>query len=144
MSNDLGGLRSRVGQPTPVGRRILPKPAHPAPERPASTTEKAAPTSELTAPAAEATSPAAPAPPKAAAPPPSGTIARSVQLDDAAEDFLDRVRSAGRRSRVDANRSAVVRLALRQLADRLSPEQIAVMLRDSQTTGSNTAGRRIV
>ena len=84
--------------------------------------------------------PVAPSPVQPAAAP--STVARSVQLDEPAEDLLDLVRSAGRRQRVDANRSATIRLALRRMAEQLSPEQIAAELKKSTTSQAKGAGRR--
>lgn len=71
------------------------------------------------------------------------TIPRSVQLDEDTDEFLDHVRSAGRRARVDANRSAVIRYALRKLRDQEAPDQIAEALR-AEKPRHGKAGRRIV
>lgn len=122
-------------------RKVAP-PRHPRKDRPTSST---APTVDVIA-APDQPSGVAPAaatvqPPEAVTEP--STVARSVQLDEASEDLLDQVRTAGRRQRVDANRSATVRLALRRMREQLSPEQIAAELKKSQTD-SKGAGRRII
>ncbi|MEV8195012.1 hypothetical protein AB0P13_23300 [Rhodococcus pyridinivorans] len=51
----------------------------------------------------------------------------TVYLTAENDDFLEDVKRAGRRSqpKIDANRAAVVRLALTRLADQMTPEQVA-------------------
>lgn len=56
----------------------------------------------------------------------------TIHLGSVEDEFLEDVFIAGRRSkagRVDANRSAVVRLALRRLADEQTPAQIVDTIR---------------
>lgn len=89
--------------------------------------------------------PAEQAPPPSAAPhhqpsatiPPSPTIAGgtdltkvSIYLDETTDNYLETVRSAARtaKPRVDATRSAVVRLALNRLAEQLSPTEVVAEL----------------
>lgn len=48
-------------------------------------------------------------------------LRQTIFLDDQSDALLEDVRRASRSRRVDANRSAVVRLALRRLADELTP-----------------------
>jgi hypothetical protein len=50
----------------------------------------------------------------------------SLYLDESTDTYLETVRAAARtaRPRVDATRSAVVRLALTRLADQLNPAQV--------------------
>lgn len=50
----------------------------------------------------------------------------SIYLDPPSDDFLESVRITGRRSkpRVDASRSAVVRLALARLSEQMAPDQV--------------------
>lgn len=65
----------------------------------------------------------------------------SIYIDARNDDFLETVRTAGRRGRVDASRSAVVRLALTMLGESLGPNEVAKELarRAPKTT---TSGRK--
>lgn len=67
----------------------------------------------------------------------------SIYLDPQGDEFLEAARIAGRRSkpRVDASRSAVVRLALARLAEQMTPDQVVreLVLRAPAHTGE---GRR--
>lgn len=59
-------------------------------------------------------------------------VKKTIYLSTREDDFLENVYLAGRRSpggKVDANRGAVVRLALRRLESELSPEQIVEEIR---------------
>lgn len=59
-------------------------------------------------------------------------VKKTIYLSTREDDFLENVYLAGRRSpggKVDANRGAVVRLALRRLEGELSPEQIVEEIR---------------
>lgn len=49
----------------------------------------------------------------------------SIYIDAKNDEFLETVRTAGRRSRVDASRSAVVRLALSLLGESFVPAEVA-------------------
>src|SRR5690606_8859853 len=83
---------------------------------------------------------ARPAQEKPAAVPPTR---RTVPLGPVEERFLDEIGIAGRRSasgRVDADRSAVIRLALRRLAEHLSVDEVVDVIREG-TTRTGGAGR---
>lgn len=59
-------------------------------------------------------------------------VKKTIYLSTREDDFLEDVYLAGRRApggKVDANRGAVVRLALRRLEGELSPEQIVEEIR---------------
>lgn len=144
MTNDLSGLRSRVGTGNrpDSGRRAIPPPQHtPA----AAAGDKDALKSDSTT-AAESRTPdttrktVSDSPQKRPAKIAHAEtlIRQTVYLDDDADDLLEKVRSASRRRRVDANRSAVIRLALRQLAAQLTPTQIV----DAIETAGKQAGPR--
>jgi hypothetical protein len=86
---------------------------------------------------------AAPPPPVPAVPPPPPPAAVgtdltkvSIYLDEPTDTYLETVRAAARtaKPRVDATRSAVVRLALNRLADQLGPAEVVAEL------GRNAAG----
>ncbi|OKH66469.1 hypothetical protein EB73_20015 [Mycobacterium sp. SWH-M3] len=88
---------------------------------------------------------AAPAP-GAATPPASGTDLTkvSIYLDDTTDASLETVRAAARatKPRVDATRSAVVRLALTRLAEQLTPAEIVAELQRSAATHSGPGRKR--
>jgi hypothetical protein len=87
-------------------------------------------------------------PPKAqpATPPASGTDLTkvSIYLDDTTDASLEAVRAAARatKPRVDATRSAVVRLALTRLAEQLTPAEIVAELQRSAATHSGPGRKR--
>lgn len=59
-------------------------------------------------------------------------VKKTIYLSTREDDFLENVYLAGRRAaggKVDANRGAVVRLALRRLESELSPEEIVDQIR---------------
>lgn len=67
----------------------------------------------------------------------------TIYLDAPTDSFLEDVIAAGRRQkpRIDS-RSAIVRLALRELADRMSPEEVVAAIRATSTKpGLPTQGR---
>ncbi len=67
----------------------------------------------------------------------------TIYLDAPTDSFLEDVIAAGRRQkpRIDS-RSAIVRLALRELAERMSPEEVVTAIRSTSTkAGSGTQGR---
>lgn len=71
-----------------------------------------------------------------------GVVKRTIHLGRAEDEFLEDIFIAGRRApagRVDANRSAAVRLAIRLLQRELSPDQIVDEIR--QGTTKPTTGR---
>lgn len=67
--------------------------------------------------------------------PPSGTELTkvSIYLDEPTDAFLEMVRGTARTAepRVDATRSAVVRLALKRLAEQLRPDEVVAQLHRS-------------
>jgi hypothetical protein len=67
----------------------------------------------------------------------------SIYLDDTADAYLETVRAAARatKPRVDATRSAVVRLALNRLAEQFTPAEIVAELQRSAAT-HNGPGRK--
>ncbi len=69
----------------------------------------------------------------------------SIYVDPNSDEFLESVRSAGRKSRpkIDASRSAVVRFALTQLAAAMTPEQIAQKLQEQAGHYGGTGRRRL-
>lgn len=104
--------------------------------------------------------PAAPAEPSAEVRPlrptskPAGEVSRAsegalapstVSLDRKTEEVLEAVRTAGRFAspKVDANRSATIRLAVARLSEQLSPEEIAAELRRRAPKGQATGRRRL-
>ncbi|MCW2539646.1 MAG: hypothetical protein JWN95_1371 [Frankiales bacterium] len=68
----------------------------------------------------------------------------SIYLDAAADDYLEAVRRVGRKSKpkVDASRSAVVRLALARLSSELTPEEALAELRKRVAESKQTLGRK--
>lgn len=104
-------------------------PAEPAPPTTplATNREPIPPTAPVTAPAAD-----------------TDLIRATIYLGGAADDWLQQVNSHAKaaRPRVDASRSAVVRLALERLQDDLSPEQIITVLRTRQATAPERPGRK--
>ncbi len=67
----------------------------------------------------------------------------TIYLDAPTDAFLEDVIAAGRRQkpRVDS-RSAIVRLALRELANKMSPEEVVTAIRATSTkAGPGTQGR---
>lgn len=115
---------SRVGaRTTPV---VLPeRPQH-------SQVPAGAPTQPFDVPQSQATSTGALAP-------------ATISLDRKTEEVLEAVRTAGRfaQPKVDANRSATIRLAVVRLAEQLSPEEIAAELRQRAPLGTGTGRRRL-
>ncbi|ARV85390.1 hypothetical protein MYCOZU1_05931 (plasmid) [Mycobacterium intracellulare subsp. chimaera] len=67
----------------------------------------------------------------------------SIYLDEHNDAYLETVRAAARttKPRVDATRSAVVRLALNRLADQLSPADVVVELQRN-AAGHTGPGRK--
>jgi hypothetical protein len=110
-----------------VSRRTLPPPRHRPRETPV----------PMPDPRPREQPPAAAAPPAEDVSPPSpradaGTDLTkvSIYLDEPTDAYLETVRAAGRttKPRVDATRSAVVRLALNRLADELGPADVIAEL----------------
>ena len=67
----------------------------------------------------------------------------SIYLDEGTDVYLETVRGAARatKPRVDATRSAVVRLALNRLADQLSPGEVVAELQRN-AAGHTGPGRK--
>lgn len=121
-------------------RRTLPPPRH----QPRST-----PVSMPTTPGPE------PAPPpRPAAAPPAPTVAQSsvasdlskvsIYLDEPTDTYLETVRVKARaaKPRVDATRSAVVRLALNRLADQLSAAEVVAELQRNAAAHTGPGRKR--
>lgn len=155
MADGLDSLNAMRAKTT-VSRRTLPPPRH----KPRSTP----------VPMPEPTSTAQPAPP--AAPPteggpvtvhddgndhldkldakasahsaPSDLIKVSIYLDDTTDTYLETVRAAARatRPRVDATRSAVVRLALTRLGEQLQPTEVVAELQRSAAAHTGPGRKR--
>lgn len=69
----------------------------------------------------------------------------TISLDRKTEELLEAVRTAGRfaHPKVDANRSATIRLAMAILREQFSPEQIVAELRRRAPEPSGTGRRRL-
>lgn len=69
----------------------------------------------------------------------------TISLDRRTEQVLEAVRTAGRFSqpKVDANRSATIRLAVARLAEQLTPEEIANELRLRAPQSQGTGRKRL-
>jgi hypothetical protein len=74
-----------------------------------------------------------------------GLAPSTVSLDRKTEEVLEAVRTAGRFSqpKIDANRSATIRLAVARLAEQLTPEQIADELRRRAPQSQGTGRKRL-
>lgn len=110
-------------------RRALPPPRH---------KPRATPVTMPETPATPEPAQLQPAPPPATSPedtpalvPPAASTATdlakvSLYLDESTDTYLETVRAAARttRPRIDATRSAVVRLALTRMAEQLNPAQV--------------------
>lgn len=84
-------------------------------------------------------------PPKVRPPASSTDLTKvSIYLDDTTDASLEAVRAAARatKPRVDATRSAVVRLALTRLAEQLTPAEIVAELQRSAATHSGPGRKR--
>lgn len=124
-------------------RRTLPPPRH----QPRST-----PVSMPTTPGPEPAPPAPPPPPAAA--PPAPTVVQSsgasdlskvsIYLDEPTDTYLETVRVKARaaKPRVDATRSAVVRLALNRLADQLSAAEVVAELQRNAAAHTGPGRKR--
>ena len=68
----------------------------------------------------------------------------SIYLDEATDAYLETVRAAARtaRPRVDATRSAVVRLALTRLAEELNPAQVVAELQRNAASHTGPGRKR--
>lgn len=141
MADGLDSLTAMRSKST-TSRRAIPPPRHQPRRTPV---DMPAAPSPATASEPPKVQPAAPAP-KAATPPASGTDLTkvSIYLDDTTDASLETVRAAARatKPRVDATRSAVVRLALNRLAEQLTPAEIVAELQRSAATHSGPGRKR--
>ncbi|MFD4268138.1 hypothetical protein [Rhodococcus sp. NPDC058481] len=96
-------------------------------------------------PAPQAPAQAAPSKPSTATSRQDDLTARTIYLDDDNDDFLEEAKRSGRREkpRVDATRSAVVRLALARLRDQMTPEQVVRELAARAAPHVGTGRRRL-
>jgi len=85
------------------------------------------------------------APPKPQAPGKNDLTPATISLDRKTEEVLVAVGAAGRfaRPKVDANRSATIRLAVAMLAKQLSPEEIVAELRQRAQPSAATGRKRL-
>jgi hypothetical protein len=141
MADGLDSLTAMRSKST-TSRRTIPPPRHQPRRTPVDMPAAPLPTAAASEPPKK--KPAAPAP--SAAPPASGTDLTkvSIYLDDTADASLEAVRAAARaaKPRVDATRSAVVRLALTRLAEQLTPAEIVAELQRSAATHSGPGRKR--
>lgn len=94
-------------------------------------------------PPAASTRPIGVPPPQAAS---TGALApATISLDRKTEEVLEAVRTAGRfaQPKVDANRSATIRLAVARLTEQLSPEEIVAELRHRAPLRTGIGRRRL-
>ncbi|MCH9731401.1 MAG: hypothetical protein K0U84_17300 [Actinomycetia bacterium] len=141
MADGLDSLTAMRSKST-TSRRTIPPPRHQPRRTPVDM--PAAPSPAAVSEPPKAQPPAAPV--SAATPPASGTDLTkvSIYLDDTTDASLEAVRAAARatKPRVDATRSAVVRLALTRLAEQLTPAEIVAELQRSAATHSGPGRKR--
>jgi hypothetical protein len=122
---------------TATSRRTLPPPRHQPRSTPVQMPEPAA--------APPATQHVEPPPPPPAAPPTGTDLTKaSIYLDEPTDAYLETVRAAARtaKPRVDATRSAVVRLALNRLAEQFTPAEVVAELQRSAAAHSGPGRKR--
>lgn len=142
MSDGLDSLTAMRAKAT-TSRRAVPPPRHqprrtpvemPAavPESPPASTPKAKPP------------PVSTPEPSTAATASTGLTKASIYLDEPTDTYLETVRTAARsvRPRVDATRSAVVRLALNRLAEQLDAAAVVAELQRSAARHSGPGRKR--
>ena len=148
--DSLSAMRAK----TAGSRRSLPPLRHqprrtpvPMPDPPPAPTHEAvtpaSAVSDLPPPAA-VTQPTTPVMPVPAAGAASELTKLSIYLDETTDNYLETVRAAARtaRPRVDATRSAVVRLALTRLAEQLNPAAVVAELQRSAATHTGPGRKR--
>lgn len=83
-------------------------------------------------------------PPPVRPAPPTDLTKVSIYLDEPTDAFLETVRTAARfaKPRVDATRSAVVRLALNRLAEQLHPSDLVAELQRKAATHTGPGRKR--
>ncbi|GAB4939983.1 MULTISPECIES: hypothetical protein [Mycobacterium] len=138
MADGLDSLTAMRNKTT-TSRRAVPPPRHPPRQTPVQMPEPAPPTP----PPAPSPRPVASGPAPMPVPGGSELAKASIYLDEHTDAYLETVRAAARttKPRVDATRSAVVRLALNRLADQLTPgEVVAELQRNAE--GHTGPGRK--
>jgi hypothetical protein len=139
--DSLSAMRNKT-----ASRRALPPPRHQPRQTPVEMPDPAL----QSPPAGQTLPPAAPprqSRPDVSPPPPitGGTDLTkvSIYLDEVTDTYLETVRSAARtaKPRVDATRSAVVRLALNRLAEQLGPAEVIAELQRN-AAGHSGPGRK--
>lgn len=137
MADGLDSLTAMRAKTT-ASRRTLPPPRHQPRRTPVPMPDPAPPVAPVSA---------APLPP--AIDPPASSAANdltkvSIYLDDPTDSYLETVRAAARtaKPRVDATRSAVVRLALTRLADQLTPGQVVAELQRNAAAHTGPGRKR--
>ena len=144
MADGLDSLTAMRNKTT--SRRALPPPRHQPRQTPVEMPDVAAPP----VPAEQAHPPIAAPRQPSPSPPVSPTITGgtdltkvSIYLDEITDNYLETVRSAARtaKPRVDATRSAVVRLALNRLAEQLGPTEVVAELQRN-ASGHTGPGRK--
>lgn len=140
MPDGLDSLAAMRTTKTATSRRTLPPPRHQPRSTPVQMPEPVAP--PPTTPHVEQPPP----PPPQAAVPPAGTdlTKASIYLDEPTDAYLETVRAAARtaKPRVDATRSAVVRLALNRLAEQFTPAEVVAELQRSAAAHSGPGRKR--
>lgn len=138
MADGLDSLTAMRSKST-TSRRTIPPPRHQPRRTPVEMPAAPSPAAASEAPKAQPAAPAAP-------PPAAGTDLTkvSIYLDDTTDASLETVRAAARatKPRVDATRSAVVRLALNRLAEQLTPAEIVAELQRSAAAHSGPGRKR--
>lgn len=135
MADGLDSLTAMRTKAT-TSRRTLPPPRHQPRQTPVPMPEPSPPAPPPPSQEAVTTGPA----PMPAA----GELAKvSIYLDESTDTYLETVRAAARttRPRVDATRSAVVRLALNRLAGQLTPGEVVAELQRN-VAGHTGPGRK--
>lgn len=139
MADGLDSLTAMRSKST-TSRRAIPPPRHQPRRTPVDMPAAPSPATASEPPKAK---PAAPTTPPPAASTGTDLTKVSIYLDDTADTYLETVRAAARatKPRVDATRSAVVRLALNRLAEQFTPEEIVAELQRS-AAAHNGPGRK--
>ncbi|MCG5434523.1 hypothetical protein LV457_19820 [Mycobacterium sp. MYCO198283] len=140
MPDGLDSLAAMRTTKTATSRRTLPPPRHQPRSTPVQMPEPVAPP-----PATPPVEQPPPPPPQAAVPPAGTDLTKaSIYLDEPTDAYLETVRAAARtaKPRVDATRSAVVRLALNRLAEQFTPAEVVAELQRSAAAHSGPGRKR--
>ncbi|UXA21336.1 hypothetical protein [Mycobacterium sp. SMC-4] len=143
MPDGLDSLAAMRTTKTARSRRTLPPPRHQPRSTPVQMPEPAAPPPAT--PHVEQPPPPTSPPPRAAMPPAGTDLTKaSIYLDESTDAYLETVRAAARttKPRVDATRSAVVRLALNRLAEHFTPAEVVAELQRSAAAHSGPGRKR--